>query len=350
MNKLFDKTPRYLIALCLALLLLWHTSAGTHGQSQSPATPSAPAQSSGNEPLVLTVTVKDKKGEPIPGLPQSAFTVFDDNVPREIIAFNHGDEPLSLGIVIDFNNSREDYRRILSVISTSLQSFIQRSHSSNDYFIVGRRNREDIQEVLLDWTSGPESLKLVLEQLPQDKLRGTNALYDLVDYSIEKLKGGRHSKRVLLLVSFGGERWSQISRDELYRHLNNSPALIYALDLSGMVIHESPSAVDTNNSGARAPASLSFDALDGRQNLKEITSRTGGRMFSKLDPVEIKKALERMALELRSQYSLTIKPTNNKGPEKWHTLKVRVKASSNQQGEQKSISVRSREGYYAGSK
>jgi Ca-activated chloride channel homolog len=347
MKKLFDVTLRYLIASCLALLLLWHTSAGTHGQSQSSATPSAPAQSSGNGPLVLTVTVSDKKGDPISGLPQSAFTVFDNNVPLDIIAFNHGDEPLSVGIVLDLHNAREDYIKLLRVISASLQSFIQRSNSLNDYFIVGRKSK-DTPELLQDWTSNQESLRLMLEQLPQNRLKVTNALYDAVDYSVEKLKGGRHSKRVLLLVSPGYERWSQISQDELYQHLKNSAVLIYALDLSGMLIHESPSALDTNSSGSRAPMLLGFDDLAARQNLNDITSITGGRMFSKLDPAEIRKAFDRMALELRSQYSLTIKPVSTVGDVRWHNLKVRVQAPANLPGEKRSLSVRSRKGYYAG--
>jgi Ca-activated chloride channel homolog len=345
MKNLFDKTPGYLIASCLALLLLWHTSAGTHGQSQTPATPSTARQSASSEPLALTVTVNDKKGDPIQGLPQSAFTVFDDNAPQDIIAFKHEDVPVSIGIVIDFANALEEYRKHLRVIAASLQSFIQKSNSSNDYFILGFNQGN--RELLQDWTSNQESLRVVLEQIQQNKLRlrMSRNLYDDINYSVGKLETGRHAKRVLLLISFGDEHWSQISQDELYQRLKKSTLMIYALDMSGMVIHESLSAQGTGSSRLL----LGFETLAARQNLNDVTSITGGRMFSKLDPVEIGKALERMALELRSQYSLAIKPASDKGRERWHNLKVRVKASSNQQGERKSISVRSREGYYAGS-
>jgi Ca-activated chloride channel homolog len=345
MNNPFDTTPQYLIASCVALLLLWHVSSSAHQESPSPPTVQGAAQSSTLEPLVLTVTVADKKGDPISGLPQSAFTVFDNKVSRDIIAFNNGDVPLSIGIVLDFSSSTEEYRNLLRVISGSLQSFIQSSNSSNDYFIVGFK---ETPELLQDWTSNQEALRLVLEQIPQNKLKGKTALYDAIDYSVEKLEHGRHAKRALVLVSDGVENGSETSPDKLYQHLKSSTVLIYALDMSSVIMHKFPSAVDASNSGSSGSIYASSVTLAARHTLEEVTSLSGGRMFSKPQPVEIRKAIERIALELRSQYSLSIKPVSGVGTDRWHTLKVRVKASSTPQVEQKSISVRSREGYYAG--
>ena len=171
-------------------------------------------------------------------------------------------------------------------------------------------------------------------------------LYDEINYSVEKLETARHAKRALLLISFGMEHWSQISQDELYQHLKKSSAMIYVMDMSGMAIHDTSSAPGMSNGAGY----LDFATLAARQNLNDITSITGGRMFSKLDPAEIRKAFDRMALELRSQYSLTIKPVSAVGDLRWHNLKVRVAAPSNLPGDKRDISARSRKGYYAGGK
>src|SRR5436190_17790710 len=58
----------------------------------------------------LNVSVFDKDGKIVKGLPQSAFTVYEDDQKQEIKVFREEDVPISLGLVIDTSASMSDKR------------------------------------------------------------------------------------------------------------------------------------------------------------------------------------------------------------------------------------------------
>src|SRR5436190_18741937 len=53
----------------------------------------------------LNVSVFDKDGKIVKGLPQSAFTIFEDSQKQDIKVFREEDVPISLGLVIDASAS-----------------------------------------------------------------------------------------------------------------------------------------------------------------------------------------------------------------------------------------------------
>ena len=83
--------------------------------------------------------------------------------------------------------------------------------------------------------------------------------------------------------------------------------------------------------------------VDGRLVLQELAAATGGKAFSPNSQSAMSDAFERIALELRHQYSIGYRPENNVTDAKWHRLKVKVTPP---QGFPR-VFVRSREGYYA---
>ena len=59
----------------------------------------------GAELVVLHVNVFNGRSDAVPDLPQSAFTVFEDDKPQEISFFSAGDVPVTVGLVIDNSTS-----------------------------------------------------------------------------------------------------------------------------------------------------------------------------------------------------------------------------------------------------
>src|SRR3954447_10303141 len=53
----------------------------------------------------LNVSVFDKEGHIVRGLPKSAFTVYEDGQKQDIKVFRQEDVPISLGLVIDTSAS-----------------------------------------------------------------------------------------------------------------------------------------------------------------------------------------------------------------------------------------------------
>jgi hypothetical protein len=63
-----------------------------------------------SELVVLHVSVRDKKGQPIEHLSQDAFAVLEDGKPRPIAVFMAEDEPVTIGLLIDNSISMQRLR------------------------------------------------------------------------------------------------------------------------------------------------------------------------------------------------------------------------------------------------
>jgi len=83
--------------------------------------------------------------------------------------------------------------------------------------------------------------------------------------------------------------------------------------------------------------------MQGQAFLDELTSVTGGKSFYPTTDVELDEIFERIALELRHQYSIGYTPKDFQADGKWRKIKVKVKPPRGLPR----LNVRSREGYYA---
>jgi Ca-activated chloride channel family protein len=81
----------------------------------------------------------------------------------------------------------------------------------------------------------------------------------------------------------------------------------------------------------------------GRAILEELAGVSGGKAFFPSSGAEMNDTFERIALELRTQYSIGFRPTNFVNNGKWHKLKIKVQPP---RGFPR-LFVRGREGYYA---
>jgi Ca-activated chloride channel family protein len=83
--------------------------------------------------------------------------------------------------------------------------------------------------------------------------------------------------------------------------------------------------------------------MQGAAFLDEISSLTGGKSFYPQTDVEMDEIFERIALELRHQYSIGYTPKDFQPDGKWRKVKVKVKPPRGLPR----LSVRAREGYFA---
>ena len=83
--------------------------------------------------------------------------------------------------------------------------------------------------------------------------------------------------------------------------------------------------------------------MQGQSFLTEISSVSGGTAFFPTTDIELDEIFERIALELRHQYSLGYVPKDFEPNGKWRKVKVKVKP---QRGLPR-LTVRTRDGYYA---
>jgi Ca-activated chloride channel family protein len=267
--------------------------------------------------VTLTLTVTDMYGRYVSGLGKKAFTVYDNNVEQDLTFFSDSDAPVSVGILFDVSGSMSGEK--IGKARKALERFVVTSHPSDEYFLIAFNNRA---QLLLDRTRDGEA---VLKKLTLVEPRRNTALYDAVYLGIDRVSRGAHQKRALLIISDGQDNASRYNFGEVRRMLKESDVVSYAVGI-----------MDGGDLGSQL-------GMQGQAFLDELTSVTGGKSFYPQTDIELDEIFERIALELRHQYSVGYTPKDFQPDGKWRKVKVKVKPPRGLPR----LTVRSREGYYA---
>jgi len=264
--------------------------------------------------VVLHATVENHRGVPVSGLSQTDFQVYEDGVPQEIKYFSHEDIPVTAGLVIDNSGSMGPKSR--EVIEAAL-AFAHSSNPQDQMFEVSFN--EHVRFGLpanTQFTDQRSELEAALSRYNPD---GETALYDALAAALEHLKKGNRDKKVLILVSDGADNASKHRLTEIEVAAGQSNTIIYAIGL--------------------------YDRDDPDRNpgvLKKLARATGGECFLPESITEIVPICERIAHDIRNQYTLAYIPTNGR-QDGTHRV-VQVKAESPGRA---GLVVRTRSGYDA---
>ncbi|MBV9215675.1 MAG: VWA domain-containing protein [Acidobacteria bacterium] len=315
-------------AVCLALSLAFLAAAQAPSPTPArspvpggtpeivPDDPGAPVRVK-TDLVTLTLTVTDTYGRYVSDLKKSAFTVLDNNVEQDITYFSDSDAPVSIGILFDVSGSMGGEKIIKA--QKALSRFISTSHPNDEYFLIAFNSRA---QLLMDSTRDGEA---VLQKLQLVHPKEQTALYDAVYLGIERVTRGAHDKKALLIISDGQDNSSRYNFGEVRRLAKESDVVTYVVGI-----------MDKTDSGSSL-------GLQGQAFLDEIASSSGGKAFYPNSDVEMDEIFERIALELRHQYSIGYLPKDFQPDGRWRKVKVKVKPP---RGIGR-LSVRGREGYYA---
>jgi Ca-activated chloride channel homolog len=267
--------------------------------------------------ITLTLTVTDPYSRYVSGLNKNAFTVTDNGEEQEITFFSDTDAPVSVGILFDISGSMNGEKIVRA--KKALERFISTSHPMDEYYLIAFNSRA---QLLLDKSRNGEA---VLDRLNYVQPKNNTALYDACYLGIDKVSRGTHPKKAMLIISDGQDNNSRYNFGEVRRLMKESDVVVYAVGI-----------MDHRDAG-------SPEGLQGQAFLDELAGVTGGKAFYPQTNVELDEIFERIALELRHQYSVGYVPKNFSPDGKWHKLKVKVKPPRGLPR----LTVRGREGYYA---
>jgi Ca-activated chloride channel family protein len=265
--------------------------------------------------VLLYATVVDDKQHIVTNLDRSAFTIFEDGKPQNIISFHHVDIPVAMGIVIDNSGSMKEKR---AKVNQAALNLVRSSNPRDEVCIV---NFNDEYYLDQDFTNDLLKLKEALEKIDP---RGGTSLYDAVVASAEHLRRfARLEKKVLFLVTDGEDNASTETLEQAVKHLQeeNGPS-VYAIGILGDEEHPK-----------RA-----------RKALEIIAQRTGGIAFFPKTLDEVDAISRTVASDIRNQYAIGYKPTNPRGNGGFRQIRVEAKTAK---GHGK-MTVRTKSGYYAG--
>lgn len=261
----------------------------------------------------LTVTVTDKQGRYLSNLDRGAFTVFEDQVAQEIGFFSNTAGPAAVAIVFDLSGSMREEK--IARARLALERFLSNCHPADEFSLIGFNDRAWLA---LDKTRDSAQLLRAFNAIEP---RGDTALYDAVALGLAQLERATQARRVLLVVSDGEDNRSRASFGQIKRMAQESAALVYAIGITNLFQRRSA----------------------GGFILSELAEQTGGKAFFPSDADAMSEAFEKIALELRQQYSIGYTPSNFVADGRWRRVKVKVSPPA----DAPKIIVRSRPGYYA---
>jgi len=286
--------------------------------SSSPAQDAPPQRavfSTRSELVVLHVSVLDHKSGFVPGLPRETFRVYDDGRLQELTYFQNEDSPVTVGLVIDCSGSMQ--RRRDAVIAAGL-AFAQSSHPQDEMFTVNFN--EKVWPGLPSGRPFTSDLGELREALLQSTARGQTALFDAIRFGLTRLENGHQQKKVLIVISDGGDNASVLQFKDVMNAASRMDAVVYTIGM-----------YDPNDREARPGL------------LKQIAEATGAEAFFPHRSEDVTRILGRIAHDIRSGYTLGFTPSGTSQSAGFHAVRVEVLSPDSRK-----LSVRSRSRYFAG--
>jgi VWFA-related protein len=267
------------------------------------------------ELVQLPVSVVDKGGRPVGGLKQEDFAIYEDKVLQNISLFTNEDVPLSVGLVIDASASMDSKRRR---VNTAAMTFLRESNPGDETAIVSFGDKVNLEQ---DFTADMNLLRRTLNRISSS---GGTALYDAVVRAARHLdEGGSHKRRVLIVVTDGEDNASKYTLEEAVTALRDLKVLLYIVGL----LRPDPT----------------FDSDTGRKSLERLAQTTGGVSYFPKDVRNVEDVCKQIARDLRDQYTIGYKPSNEKLDGSWRRVLVQVNLPKTMTR----VKVRTKEGYYA---
>jgi Ca-activated chloride channel homolog len=287
--------PALLVFLFLSVVPRAQESATFHGSS--------------SELVVLPVVVTQNNGTYVSDLTADRFTIFDNGRRQSMSLFSSEDTPVSVALVVDDSGSM---RGKVGHVTAAAIVFARSSNPDDELFVIEFNDR--VRESVTGGTmraSDPRALENALLAMRPD---GQTALYDALLAALDRLELADHPRKVILLISDGGDNASRARLGDVLARARRSNVTIYTIGLF-----------------ERGAPDINPDVL------QKLANTTGGERYLPASAGPLVSACRRIAREIRSGYTIGYIPPDRDGA--FHRVRVMVDG--------KDLKVRTRPGYFA---
>ena len=279
------------------------------GYAQAP-----PRFAASTDLVVLHMNVQDRRGKAVSGLPEDAFSVLEDGQPQPISFFTNEDVPVTVGLIVDNSTSMWSIRD--RVIAGAV-AFAEASRPGDEMFALAFN--EDVRPALSADAPFTNDIGVLRRALTTAiTARGRTALLDGVSDGLAYAAHGSHPRKVLVVISDGGDNASTATFRDVMMATEASNVVIYTIAL-----------VDPDDRDANP------------KMLRQLAQASGGEAFTPRDANEIRAVLEGIARDIREAYTVGYRPTRAPDGTFRH---VQVVVSSPDHAR---LTVRTRGGYLA---
>jgi Ca-activated chloride channel homolog len=259
-------------------------------------------------------TVVDQHGAPVGGLNKDDFTLLEDGHPEKIAVFSRESGlPLSIVLAIDASLST---RKDLKLELESARRFAHAILRPVD--ALGLYQFSEIVSELVPFTS---DLSRIDRGIDHVHVGAATALFDAVYLGAQAL-GKRQNRKVMVVITDGGDTFSTIDYSTALRQAQESEAIVYSIIV---VPIESSAGRDTG----------------GEHALIQLSTDTGGKYFYASSLPQLDQAFRNISNELRTQYLLAYYASQRASGSDFRRIEVRVNTAAGED-----LTVRHRTGYY----
>lgn len=204
-------------------------------------------------------------------------------------------------------------------VTAAALTFVRSSNPSDEMFVVNFN--EHVSFGLPDTTLFSASTEELDRALNGILATGKTALYDAIAAGLAHLKKATVDKKVLIVISDGGDNASQAGLDRVLGMAGRSDITIYTVGL--------------------------FDEDDYDRNpeiLKKIAHATGGEAFLPNEATEVGPICKRIAQDIHNQYTIGYVSAHRNLDDTYRTVRVTANGPHHER-----YVVRTRAGYFASS-
>jgi Ca-activated chloride channel family protein len=245
------------------------------------------------------VTALDQQGAPVGGLTKDNFKLTEDGVPQKIAVFSRESElPLSIVLAVDVSLST---KRDLKFELESARRFVHSLMRPQDALSLYEFS-EQVNE-LVKFTS---DLRKIDDGINRAHSGSATALYDAI-YLGSRALSKRQGRKVMVIITDGGDTMSQVNYQEALRAAQESEALVYSLIVQ-------PIEADAGRD------------VGGEHALIQMSHDTGGKYFY-ATVADLDKVFQQVSDELRTQYLLAYYPTKRVTTGDFRKIGVQIDAA-----------------------
>jgi VWFA-related protein len=277
----------------------------------------------------VVFSVTDRRNRHVTGLGPDDLTVYEDGVPQEIKFFtSETNMPLRIGLLIDTSNSVRPRFQFEQEAAVDFLHTVLRP-KEDEAFVM---SFDVTPYIVQEFTDDPIDLADAIREL---RAGGGTSLYDAV-YLACKMKlakgSGNDVRKMIILLSDGNDIYSVVTREEAVEMCRRQEVAIFTVSTSAPPIKYTEKARHLRN-----PCDVMGE--DGDKVMKRFAEATGGTAYCPFNTIDVGRSFERIANELRSQYTVAYTPTNRVRDGRFREITIETRREK--------LRVHHRPGYYA---
>ncbi len=261
-------------------------------------------------PLVnLDVSViLDKTHQFVPGLKPANFLVLEDGVEQDVQTARITQTPITAVMLLEF--AANSYAYIQDMQNSSVAFY--RSLRPEDYIAVITFDLRT--HVLTDFTNNKDTIAQSIRSLTIPGFSETNtfdALYETLDRT-SRIEG----RKYIILIGSGIDTFSKLTLDKMLAKIKATPNVTIFSIATGAL------ATELTDARGGLGAISRMTALQAQNQMKTFADMTGGLYFYPMFQGALPDIFNQINSQIRNQYVLTYRPTNNKNDGTYRKVKV----------------------------